>query len=358
GQKGVVFCAAAGNDGKNIDNDPVYPASYNASNIITVAASDQDDKLASFSNWGKKSVDVAAPGTNILSTYPDNQYAYLQGTSMATPYVTGSVALLSAHNSDATVAQKIELLKESVDKKSALTNKVASDGRVNIYSALKADDGDNGGGDNGGNPDKNHAPEANDDSANTAYETAVVIDVLQNDSDADGDTLTVESVTNPFNGTALVENGKVKYTPNNGYSGQDSFHYTVSDGKGGEATAKVTVTVEEKANTAPEAKDDSASTAYETSVTIDVLKNDSDADGDNLSIKSITNPKHGSVKIKNSKVEYTPYNGYSGDDSFTYTVTDGKATDSATVSVEVEKKKENNNGGWFGGLSGGGWSFW
>ena len=85
GEQGVLFCTAAGNESTNIDATPSYPASYDASNIIVVAASDQNDQLASFSNYGTNNVDISAPGTNILSTYPDNQYAYLQGTSMATP---------------------------------------------------------------------------------------------------------------------------------------------------------------------------------------------------------------------------------------------------------------------------------
>ncbi|MGV6831505.1 MAG: S8 family peptidase, partial [bacterium] len=105
GEKGVIFVAAAGNDGKDIDSDPIYPAAYKADNIIAVAASDQNDKLASFSNWGKESVDLAAPGTNILSTYPENKYAYLNGTSMATPNVVGSVVLLRAHYPDATIKE-------------------------------------------------------------------------------------------------------------------------------------------------------------------------------------------------------------------------------------------------------------
>ena len=97
----------------------------------------------------------------------------------------------------------------------------------------------------------NHAPKANPDSASTDYEKAVVVDVLSNDSDQDGDTLTIASVWSPSNGIATIENGKIKYTPENWFSGTDSFEYTVSDGEGGEDTAKVTVTVKEKINHAP-----------------------------------------------------------------------------------------------------------
>jgi len=231
GEKGVIFCAAAGNDGKNIDNNPMYPASYNAENIIAVAASDQDDKLASFSNYGKNSVDVAAPGTNILSTYPDNQYAYLQGTSMATPNVVGSVVLLSAYHPDASVTDKKSMLMDNVDVKKELNSKVASNGRVNIDKALT--------------PAQNRAPKANNDSAETDYETAVEIDVLSNDSDSDGDTLTIKSFTQAKNGKVEKDNDKLLYTPKDGFSGEDSFTYVVTDGSL-DSSAKVTVKVKEE----------------------------------------------------------------------------------------------------------------
>ena len=354
GQKGVVFCAAAGNDSKNIDNDPLYPASYNANNIIAVAASDQNDKLATFSNYGKKSVDVAAPGTNILSTYPENKYAYMQGTSMATPYVTGMVALIKAHNPDISVDEMVELIKNSVDKKSALSNKVASNGRVNVNSAISKD---NSGGDNsGGNKDKNHAPIAKDDSISTNEDKSVKIDVLANDRDSDGDTLTIASFTAPAHGSVTKKNQTLLYTPDKNYNGNDSFNYTISDGKGGKSSAKVNIKIK-PVNDAPIAKDDSVKTSQDKKITIDVLANDSDIDGDSLSIKSVTKPNHGSATIKNGKVEYIPNRGYSGEDSFSYTISDTKgAKDSAKVLVTIEKKK-SNNGGLFGGFFGGGW-FW
>ena len=237
GDKGVVFCAAAGNDGKNIDNNPSYPASYSATNIITIAASDQDDKLASFSNYGKKTVEVAAPGTNILSTYPDNKYAYLQGTSMATPQVAGTVALLASLKPDSSVSDRIDAIEHNVDKKSSLTNKVSSQGRVNVNKAASALDGDER---------ENTPPVANDDSATTKYETKVTVDVLSNDSDADSDSLTIQAVSNPSHGSASIKNAQIEYTPANGFSGTDSFTYTINDGNGATASATVTITVKEK----------------------------------------------------------------------------------------------------------------
>ena len=240
GQKGVVFCAAAGNSGKDIDQEPMYPASYNASNIIAVAASDQDDKLASFSNYGKNSVDVTAPGTNILSTYPEDKYAYLNGTSMATPNVAGSVALIASLYPNSTVDERKAMILDNVDKKEDFSNKILTEGRVNINNALGEKESEPE-----PEPTPNNAPVAKDDSATTAYETEVTVDVLANDSDKDGDDLTIKSYTTPNNGTVNKSNGKLTYTPNDGFSGDDSFEYTITDGED-EATAKVTVAVEEE----------------------------------------------------------------------------------------------------------------
>ncbi len=329
GEKGVVFCAAAGNEGKDIDAEPSYPASYDADNIISVAASDQNDALASFSNYGANSVDVAAPGTNILSTYPDNQYAYLQGTSMATPNVAGAVALLAAAYPSSTVAERKAMLLDHVEKKSAFDGKMTTGGRVNVNDALA-------------NEPENIVPTAQDDTATTAYETAVSIDVLANDSDENGDALNITDTTTPAHGSVSISDGKVVYTPNDGYEGSDSFDYTISDGEL-TTTATVTVTVEEKPNTAPVATDDTATTAYETAVSIDVLANDSDEDADALSITSTTTPSHGSVTISDGKVVYTPDDGYEGDDSFTYTISDGEDTSTANVAVTVNAQKEDPN---------------
>jgi subtilisin family serine protease len=134
--KGALIVVAAGNDHVNIDKKPSYPASYTDGNILTVAASDANDKLASFSNYGESSVDVAAPGVDIFSTFPGGRYAEMSGTSMATPYVAGIAGLLKAKNSDTDYGDWKYAIRKKVDKPSALKHKVVYDGRANLNKAI------------------------------------------------------------------------------------------------------------------------------------------------------------------------------------------------------------------------------
>jgi thermitase len=134
--KGALLVVAAGNDGEDIDREPSYPAAYGDGNIIAVAASTSEDTLASFSNFGDTNVDLAAPGDGILSTYPDDTYRSLDGTSMAAPYVAGAAALLKKRNSEATYEDIRAALRKKVDKPPGLAGKVVYDGRLNITRAL------------------------------------------------------------------------------------------------------------------------------------------------------------------------------------------------------------------------------
>jgi VCBS repeat-containing protein len=182
----------------------------------------------------------------------------------------------------------------------------------------------------------NDAPVAVDDSATTNEDTPVTINVLANDDDVDGDNLTVTDVTQGQNGTVSIgSNGEVTYTPNDDYTGNDTFEYTVSDGNGGTHTGTVTVTVN-PVNDAPVAIDDSATTNEDTPVTIDVLNNDTDADGDNLTVVNVTQGQNGTTSINNQgDVVYTPNPNFNGTDTFEYTITDGNETHTGTVTIEV-----------------------
>lgn len=117
---GILFVAAAGNDNKNTDISPNYPSNYSVPNIISVAAIDQNGNRASFSNYGVSTVDIAAPGVGILSTTPNNGYASYNGTSMATPHVSGLAVLAYAQNTEQSPAAVKELIFESLKPISAL----------------------------------------------------------------------------------------------------------------------------------------------------------------------------------------------------------------------------------------------
>ena len=133
----VAFIAAAGNNNRNNnDVNPFYPASYLWDGIISVAATDRDDLLAGFSNYGPISVDLGAPGVDVLSTTPGNTYSFYNGTSMATPHVTGAYAFLTGHMSGLTVAEYKETLLAQIDYAVDLDGLVLTDGRLNLANAL------------------------------------------------------------------------------------------------------------------------------------------------------------------------------------------------------------------------------
>ncbi|RYZ99704.1 MAG: hypothetical protein EOP11_19160 [Proteobacteria bacterium] len=152
---GTLFIFAAGNGdafgrGFDIDAKPVYPASYTLPNIVAVAATNSQDQLGAFSNWGKERVDLAAPGVNILSTLPmrataemkankiPTDHGAIDGTSMATPYVAGAATLLWATSPKSSLAEVKARLLAAVDKTAALEGKVRSGGRLNLAKLFYA----------------------------------------------------------------------------------------------------------------------------------------------------------------------------------------------------------------------------
>jgi thermitase len=137
GDAGILFVAAAGNNGSDNDKRPHYPSNYDLPNVVSVAALDRTDSLASFSNWGVKRVHVAAPGKDILSTWLNDDYREASGTSMAAPQVAGVAALIVAQNPKITVQQLKDRLLKSVDVIDSLKGKVASGGRINAAKAVE-----------------------------------------------------------------------------------------------------------------------------------------------------------------------------------------------------------------------------
>ena len=140
GDAGMLFMAAAGNSGYDNDITPHYPSSYDLDNIIAVAATDQFDQLAVFSEWGLVSVDLAAPGVATLSTVPGwtgQFYDHYDGTSMATPHASGVAALAWAYNPDATFEQVRDAMFSGVDRLTSLEGLVATGGRLNARATLE-----------------------------------------------------------------------------------------------------------------------------------------------------------------------------------------------------------------------------
>lgn len=136
GEQGILFVAAAGNNSTDNDKRPHYPSNYNLPNVISVAALDRNDTLASFSNYGVKTVHIAAPGKEILSTWLNDGFREASGTSMATPQVAGVAALIIADNPKIKVEKLREKLLKSVDKLDVLDGKVENGGRLNAAKAL------------------------------------------------------------------------------------------------------------------------------------------------------------------------------------------------------------------------------
>lgn len=136
GENGILFVAAAGNSSTDNDKRPHFPSNYDLPNVISVAALDNNDALSSFSNFGSKSVHVAAPGREIVSTWLNDSYREASGTSMATPHVAGIAALMIANNPDITVEQLRKKIISSVDAIDLLNGRIFTSGRINAAKAL------------------------------------------------------------------------------------------------------------------------------------------------------------------------------------------------------------------------------
>ncbi|MBY5923041.1 Ig-like domain-containing protein [Ferrimonas balearica] len=183
----------------------------------------------------------------------------------------------------------------------------------------------------------NDAPQAADDLASTQEDQPVTVDVLANDSDPDGDVLTVTVTQGPkLGGASVTSDGRISYQPFPNLFGRDTLEYQVDDGNGGVAKAMVTIDIL-AVNDAPNAEDDQAQTQEDQAVSIDVLNNDSDSDGGKLTLTLVSQPSHGEAQVLNGQIHYQPAPDYHGEDSFSYAIRDdADATDQAQVFVTVK----------------------
>ncbi len=188
----------------------------------------------------------------------------------------------------------------------------------------------------------NDAPDANADSASTNEDTSRLVDVLANDTDVDSGALTISNVSDPANGTAEVQGGQVRYTPDPDFNGTDTFTYRACDnGTPSQCSGPATVTITVGAvNDAPDAEDDSYATDEDEDLSVGapgVLENDSDAEDDSLTAVLVDGPANGDLDLnEDGSFTYTPDPDFNGNDSFTYRANDGvDSSDVTTVRITV-----------------------
>ncbi|MEL4282928.1 putative Ig domain-containing protein, partial [Shewanella mangrovisoli] len=193
----------------------------------------------------------------------------------------------------------------------------------------------------------NHLPVANPDSAAIAWNQSVDVNVLANDTDSDGDSLSVTQVISEFGTVTVLADQRLSYMPAADFIGTDVLVYSITDGKGGTASSELTIVV--NGNTAPVTVDDSAATDDRTSLLIDVLSNDTDVDGNTLTLLSAT-AQQGTVTIEANKLRYIPKTGFDGVDTVTYRISDGQggeATGQVLITVKAYQEViiDNKSGG-------------
>ncbi|MCB2383443.1 Ig-like domain-containing protein [Shewanella sp. SR1] len=193
----------------------------------------------------------------------------------------------------------------------------------------------------------NSLPVANPDTAALFWNQSIDVDVLANDTDSDGDTLTVTQVTSEFGTAVILANQQLSYTPATDFIGTDVLVYSITDGKGGTASSELTVIV--SGNTAPTTVNDSAATDDRTSLLLDVLINDSDPDGNVLTLVSAT-AQQGAVSVESNKLRYIPKAGFDGVDTVSYQISDGlggEATGQVLITVKAYQEVviDNKSGG-------------
>jgi subtilisin family serine protease len=351
--QGLLMVAASGNVNPAIIQELLYgcPVAYPGAypEVLSTTFTNGNNALTGYSCTGPE-VDFASPGNNIYSPVPTGScmicsplgYKAESGTSMASPHLAGSVALLlSAGIGDAGTPGLLDDVRQQLCTTADPGFGVNStpipqtDPRYPKYFGCGVIDAD--GAVLSLPPTGNQPPVAGPDGATIPEDTATDVDVLANDSDPDGDPLAISLVGDPANGTTSVNpDSTVHYLPDLDFSGVDTFAYTVSDGNGGTATGSVAVSVT-PVNDAPIAVDDVLVTLRDTAGNIAVLANDLDADGDALAVTGVSTATYGTLIVEtNSSITYQPASGYSGPDAFDYSVDDGHGgTATGHVAVTV-----------------------
>jgi subtilisin family serine protease len=353
---GLLMVAASGNTvtlQEIFGGCPVtYPGAY--PQVLSTTFTNPSDALTGYSCTGPE-VDVASPGDNIFSPVPvgtcmicsPNGYLPESGTSMASPHLAGTVALLL----DAGIADAgAPGLFDDVRGRICATANVAygvqtlfggtpiptSDPRYPKYfgcGILDAAEAVLG----MGPPPVDTPPVATPDDIPVNEDTATDLAVLANDTDVDGDPLTVTNATDAAHGSTSVNpNGTIHYVPDPDFNGDDSFGYTISDGRGGTDTSPVKVRVA-AVNDPPVAVDDVATTSEDQAVDIAVVTNDTDIENDVLAVTGTSSAVKGTASINgNGTVRFAPAANASGTGSFDYVVSDGHGgTDTGSVTVTI-----------------------
>ncbi len=337
---GVTIVAAAGNDGQGSVS---YPAAYD-DYVIAVGAARLDKELASYSNWGT-SLDLVAPGGDMAvdqngDGYGDGilqntfnptskntsefGYWFFQGTSMASPHVAGVAALLiakeKAAGNAATPEQVASALQETaLDLGASGRDDTFGWGLVDACAALNW------------TAVPNYAPAAAAQTVSLSEDTS--LDLTLTGTDRDGDPLTYTIVSGPANGALSGTAPNVIYTPNADYNGSDSFTFRVSDGKVYSDPAAVDITVE-PVNDPPTAIAQAVST--EANSATDITLRGTDVDGDALTYEIVSGPANGALTGTAPNLTYTPNTDFTGQDSFTFSVSDGSVSSApAAVSITV-----------------------
>lgn len=285
-----INVCAAGNAGTNNDVQPFYPANINSANIVSVGASDNQDNMAGFSCFGATTVDLFAPGVDVLSTLPGNNYGFASGTSMAAPHVTGAIALLWDNAPTMTYQQVIARLLATVDTKPAFNGKCVTGGRLNLNKLL------------------NHAPTLAAISDKTVDELSL-LSFTANGSDFDTTDKLTYSITGGPAGTAINANtGLFTWTPTEA-QGPGTYNVTIRVTDNGvpqqfaERTFKVDVI---EVNDAPVFNPAIGNKIVDEGSLLSFTVTASDTEGDPFQFKLMSGPAGASIDAKTGLFTFTP----------------------------------------------------